>query len=209
MLDSLTAVDALRRLRIRTFLDLGSGGGFPGIPLAVALPAGRTLLVDSIAKKARFLGVVAAAVGGDGSIRAEAARAELLAANAAHRGRWPAITVRAVAPLAELVELGLPLLGARGLLIAWKTAVVRESGALDAELAAARSALAAIDRDATMEVLTPIPDPVPASLADLAGHRLVIVERGRRAIASEWPRNPAARHREPWLPDASRRDRAG
>ncbi|HYX12605.1 MAG TPA: RsmG family class I SAM-dependent methyltransferase, partial [Candidatus Acidoferrum sp.] len=55
VVDSLSAVPLLRREGVRAFLDLGSGGGFPGIPLAVALPADRAVLVESIGKKARFL----------------------------------------------------------------------------------------------------------------------------------------------------------
>ena len=46
-----------------TVIDLGSGAGFPGVPLAVALPASRLSLVDSVAKKVRFLEVVALASG--------------------------------------------------------------------------------------------------------------------------------------------------
>jgi predicted O-methyltransferase YrrM len=55
VLDSLTALPILRRAGIEEFLDIGSGGGYPGLPLAVALPARRALLVESIGKKARFL----------------------------------------------------------------------------------------------------------------------------------------------------------
>ena len=64
VLDSLLAVATLRGLRSRrpSLLDLGSGGGYPGLPLAVALPARRAALVDSIGKKAAFLEVAAQAV---------------------------------------------------------------------------------------------------------------------------------------------------
>ena len=52
--DSLSALAELRRRGIDRFVDLGSGGGFPGLTLAAALPADRALLVDSVAKKAAF-----------------------------------------------------------------------------------------------------------------------------------------------------------
>ena len=130
VLDSLSAVPVLRdRLRAApAMMDLGSGGGYPGLPLAVALPAARLTLVDSVAKKTRFLEVVAAAAGealsrerpGDGPpIEVIAARAEQLAADD-HRESWDVITVRAVGTLAEVVELGLPLLRRGGLLVCWK-----------------------------------------------------------------------------------------
>ena len=59
VLDSLTAVPILRERGIDALVDLGSGGGFPGLPLAAVLPARRALLVESVAKKARFLEVAA------------------------------------------------------------------------------------------------------------------------------------------------------
>ena len=66
------------------------------------------MLVDSVAKKVRFLRAAIEATGVDGRIGAETARAEGLARDPRHREAWPAVTARAVAPLAELVELGLP-----------------------------------------------------------------------------------------------------
>ena len=110
VIDSLTAVEALAARGIDQFLDLGSGGGYPGLPLAAALPAERALLVEPIAKKVRFLETVIAATGLADRVEAAAVRAEALAADPRHRGRWPAVTARAVAPLAELVELSFPLL---------------------------------------------------------------------------------------------------
>src|SRR5688572_14190730 len=64
VLDALLAVAPLRGLAGRkpSLLDLGSGGGFPGLPLAIALPTGLAALVDSIGKKAAFLQVAATAV---------------------------------------------------------------------------------------------------------------------------------------------------
>ena len=52
----------LRSASIDAFVDLGSGGGLPGLPLAIALPARRALLVESTGKKARFLETAGAAV---------------------------------------------------------------------------------------------------------------------------------------------------
>ncbi len=65
VLDSLAAVPVLRGRALDALLDLGSGGGFPGIPLALVLPARRTLLVESVAKKAAFLTAAAGIVAGD------------------------------------------------------------------------------------------------------------------------------------------------
>ena len=59
ILDSLSAVELLRARQIDALLDLGSGGGYPGLPLALALPARRCLLVESVGKKAAFLSAAA------------------------------------------------------------------------------------------------------------------------------------------------------
>jgi 16S rRNA (guanine527-N7)-methyltransferase len=186
VIDSLTGLAVLRERRVDRFVDLGSGGGFPGIPLAAALPADRALLIDSIGKKVRFLATVVDAVGLGDHVAAEPARAETLATSRADRGRWPAVTARAVAPLAELIELAFPLLQPGGVLVAWKRVSKEDPLRLEEEVAAGRRAL--------------VEAPVGAApdLADLVDHRLVIVERGAGPVAATWPRDPATRRRQPW-----------
>jgi 16S rRNA (guanine527-N7)-methyltransferase len=199
--DSLVGLTALREHAADRFVDLGSGGGFPAIPLAAALRPERVLLVESIAKKARFLDAAVAAIGLGGRVRPMGVRAEALARDGGQRGRWPAVTARAVASLAELVELALPLLRPAGVLIAWKSGDPDEAGGLGAELDAARRACAAIG-DGEVRVGPTIAELVDRSerrsaVASIADHRLVTVARGRRPIASTWPRDPAARRRHP------------
>ena len=103
VLDSLTAVPWLRAHGVPAFLDLGSGGGYPGLPIAAALPEVTATLVDATAKKARFLAVAAEATGLADRISVLAERAETLAHDPAQRGRWPAVTARAVGALGDLV----------------------------------------------------------------------------------------------------------
>jgi 16S rRNA (guanine527-N7)-methyltransferase len=196
VIDSLTGLAVLRERGIDRFVDLGSGGGFPGIPLAAALPADRALLIDSIGKKVRFLATVVDAVGLGDHVAAEPARSESLAASRSDRGRWPAVTARAVGPLAELIELAFPLLQPGGVLVAWKRRSTEDPLGLEEEVAAGRRALAAIDPGSRIIVEAPVgaaPD-----LADLVDHRLVIVERGTDPVAATWPRDPATRRRQPW-----------
>jgi 16S rRNA (guanine527-N7)-methyltransferase len=181
VLDSLAAVAVVRRLGAGRLLDLGSGGGFPGWPLAVAVPA-EALLVDSVGKKARFLETVAAALGRT-DVAVAATRAEALAEDPRHREAWPLVTARAVSSLAELVELGFPLLRSGGTLLAWKR------GELDAELAAAGPAIEALGSG---EV-----DVHDVRVRGLEGHRLVAV-RKRGRTPEGWPRDPATRRRRPW-----------
>jgi 16S rRNA (guanine527-N7)-methyltransferase len=183
VLDSLTAIAALRARGIRRILDLGSGAGYPGLPLAVALPADRVLLVEPVGKKARFLETVVAATGVGEHVGVVVSRAEALAADPAHRGRWPAITARAVASLADLVELSFPLLAPGGVLVAWKR------GDLVAEVAAAQRAIEALGGGSI--------NSAAAGVTGLEDHRLVLIAPRGRA-PSGYPRDPAARKRRPW-----------
>ncbi|MFZ5853662.1 MAG: 16S rRNA (guanine(527)-N(7))-methyltransferase RsmG [Chloroflexota bacterium] len=183
VLDSLSALPLLRRHGVDAVLDLGSGGGFPGLPLALALPARRALLVESVAKKARFLATVTTALGIDDLVAVAPIRAEALAADPRQRGVWPAVVARAVASLAELAELAFPLLGPNGLLVAWKRLP------LDVELARAAPALAAVGGGP--------PRIVPSGVPGLEDHVLVVVSRVGPTPAG-YPRSPAERARRPW-----------
>jgi 16S rRNA (guanine527-N7)-methyltransferase len=180
VLDSLAALPVLRARGIRRLLDIGSGGGFPGLPLAVAVGAARALLVDSVGKKVRFLETVIAATGLADRVAAEQARAETLAHDPRDRAAWPAVTARAVLSLAELVEVGLPLVAPGGVLVAWK------GPSLEGELAAARPALRALAAG-RVEIVEP-------RLPGIEDHRLVVVERGG-AVDPRYPRDPADRRR--------------
>lgn len=188
MVDSLAAVPVLqsRRIngaRIEAFLDLGSGGGFPGIPLAAVIPAARATLVESVGKKAAFLTTVVEATGLAPRVSVASARSEELARDPFHRERWPVVTVRAVGGLDELVELAFPLLVPGGMLVAWK------GGDIVDETAAAIRAVAAMG-GGRVEAL-------PVAVGGLEGHRLVVVtKRGR--TADGYPRDPATRRRRPW-----------
>ncbi len=181
ILDSLTALAVLRDRRADALIDLGSGGGYPGLPLAAALPARRALLVDSVAKKAGFLQVVVAATGLGPAVESFAGRAEVLAADRQHRERWPALTARAIGSLAEVAELGLPLLAPDGVLVVWKR------GDIGAEVAAAA---------ATIDLLGGSPADVVAvdPRLGLDGHLLVLVTK-RRPTPDGYPRDPAERRR--------------
>ena len=183
VLDALSALPLLRHRGVRALLDLGSGGGYPGLPLAIALPAERALLVDSIGKKARFLATAVVGLGLVDRVDVAAERAETLAADPRHRGRWPAVTARAVASLADLIELAFPLLAPGGVLVAWKRSEIGQ------ERERAMPALAALG-GGTLEIIEAAP-PAPA------GHILVVCRKAGRT-APAWPRSPAERIRHPW-----------
>ena len=183
VVDSLTALPVLRERNVEAFVDLGSGGGFPGLPLAIALPAEQVVLVDSVGKKVRFLDTVVGAVGLDGRVATYTGRAEVLAREDDHRERWPAVTARAVASLPDLAELAFPLLEPGGILIAWKR------GDIEVELAAAGRAVDALG-GGTLDTRS-------AAAGSLPGHCLVVIRKDGRT-PDRFPRGPAQRRRSPW-----------
>jgi 16S rRNA (guanine527-N7)-methyltransferase len=187
VLDSLTAVPWLTARASPSLLDLGSGGGFPGVPLAAALPDADVALLESVAKKARFLEASTTATQLAPRVRVISARAEAVARARDHREAWSVVTARAVATSAELVELAFPLLAPGGSLLAWKGAVV------DDELAAARRAVAALG-GGRIDII-----PGPTRIPELHGHVILVATRsvtGRMPDA--YPRDPSARTRRPW-----------
>lgn len=93
-------------------LDLGSGGGLPGIPLAVMRPDVRVTLLDSIRKKTVALEDMVRRLGLT-NVTVVNARAEDASREARHAGKFTAVVARAVAPLADLVRWSRPFLARR------------------------------------------------------------------------------------------------
>ena len=175
--DSLAAL-TLEPVRAAARLaDLGSGAGFPGLPLAVALPGARVDLVESLVRKCAFLerAVEACAAG---NARIVCARAEA----------WDArdvdvVSVRAVAPLAVLVEYAAPLLREGGVLVAWK-------GRRDEAEERAGAAAAEIVGLEPREVVAVPPRPG-------ADHRTLHVYAKVRPTPARFPRRPGMARKRP------------
>ncbi|MDO4733409.1 MAG: 16S rRNA (guanine(527)-N(7))-methyltransferase RsmG [Bacillota bacterium] len=132
-LDSLLALELLDSLP-GEICDLGSGGGFPGLVLAIARPERPITLVEATEKKCVFLEECAAELGLS-QLQVVNARAEEAGRDPALRERFPLVTARALAALNVLCEYGLPLLAEGGTLLAYKGAGWEE------EVAAAANAL--------------------------------------------------------------------
>ena len=119
VLDSLTLVPDLRALPDGAeIVDVGSGGGLPAIPLAIALPMHRFTLLEATAKKGRFLAEAAQQLGLD-HVQVVSERAESFGQGAG-RARFDAATSRALSRLPVLLELTLPLLKVGGVSLAIK-----------------------------------------------------------------------------------------
>jgi len=106
-------------------VDVGSGAGFPGLPLKIARPGWDVALVEATGKKVAFLIHAIAALGLDGA-RAIHGRAEDLGHDPAHRGRYDVAVARAVAALPALLELCLPLLRRGGVALFPKGASIAD-----------------------------------------------------------------------------------
>lgn len=185
-LDSLTAaVPLLERLRAGEavrLVDVGTGGGFPGLPLKIAFPAIHVTLVESVRKKTRFLEHVVAALRLE-DVAVETARAEALSAQPAHREAYGWATGRALGALPVVVELCAPFLEPGGLLVA------QRKGNLEAELLRAARAFS----DLKMWSRAPI----PLSLPGLQDGRGLIVGEKYGPTPARFPRRNGLARKAP------------
>jgi 16S rRNA (guanine527-N7)-methyltransferase len=181
LLDSLAALPILDGLAPGRAMDLGSGGGIPGLVLAVARPGVRWTLADSVRKKADAVRAIADTLELNAEVLAE--RAEAIGHDPAHRASYDLVTARAVAALPVLVEYALPFLRAGGTLLAWKGRVS------DYELAGGARASALLGGS--------VPEVRPAGWPEALGdHRFVIV-RKVGPTPDRYPRRPGEPARRP------------
>lgn len=131
-------------------LDVGSGGGLPGLVVAIARPDLRITLLEATGKKAAFCDECARALG-LGHVDVVHARAESAAHDAVHRGMYDVVTARAVTAMRELLELTLPFAREGGRLLAMKGRAAEE------EIAACDRALATL-RGARPQVIAALPN---------------------------------------------------
>jgi 16S rRNA (guanine527-N7)-methyltransferase len=139
--DSLSGLQVAGLAGATSIADVGSGAGFPGLVLAVALPQARVDLIESVARKCDFIRRAAEAAGIENA-RVVGERAEAWAGTPPPRGgfeAYEAVTARAIGRLSTIAELGSPLLVEGGVLVAWKG---RRSAEEEAELEAASARLA-------------------------------------------------------------------
>ena len=157
----------------RALLDVGTGAGFPGLPLKILVPSLQVTLLDSLNKRVDWLAQVSAQLSLTG-IRVIHARAEEQALEKGFRDSFELVTARAVAELRLLCELCLPLVKPGGKFLAMKSV---ES---DAELAASQHAIAILGGavEAVRDYAIPGTD---------VRHRLIVVEKVKKT-PEKYPR---------------------
>jgi 16S rRNA (guanine527-N7)-methyltransferase len=181
LLDSIAALPIVDALAPKRCLDLGSGGGVPGMLLALARPDIEWTLVDSVGRKAEAMSAFAASLQMD-NVRVLAERAEILGKAPRHRESYDLVTARACAALPVLAEYALPLIRLGGTVLAWKGALA------DEELRAGRAASAVLGGDPpTLE---------PSGVGALDDHQFVLVRKVAPTPA-RYPRRPGEPARRP------------
>lgn len=124
-LDSLACVKAVDLTKVKKVMDIGTGAGFPGVPLKIAFPHLEECLLDSLKKRVTFLEETFDLLGFD-KIKAIHGRAEEFAKNKAYREQYDICVSRAVSNLATLSEYCLPYVKKGGLFISYKSGKVQE-----------------------------------------------------------------------------------
>jgi len=177
--DSLVALDLPTVRAARRVADLGSGGGFPGLALAIALPATHVALVESVGRKCAFLAGAASALG-LANVEVVNARAEAWPQGI---GAHDLVVARALAPLPVLMEYAAPLLEVGGTLVAWKG---RVEAAEDADGLAAAQALG-----------MSVPQAIPVQPFEQARERYLYLTSKVTPTPARYPRRPGMARKRP------------
>lgn len=183
-LDSLLSVTCSEFKRAKRVIDIGTGGGFPGIPLALAAPDKEFLLIDSLNKRIKIINEICAEIG-ISNVTAIHGRAEELAKNKQYREQFDLCVSRAVANLATLAEYCIPFICKGGWFLAYKGPDTEK------ELAEAEKALKILGGHIQRE-----------EKASLDGftlqHKIIFIEKTRKT-PTKYPRKAGTPSKEPLI----------
>jgi 16S rRNA (guanine527-N7)-methyltransferase len=174
-LDSFSCVLAWKASPPHQLIDVGTGAGFPGIPLKIIYPNLKLTLVESVGKKAMFCQHIVRVLGLE-QVEVIQARAEDLGQNPQHRERYDWAVARAVANLNVLGEYLIPLVKVGGMMLAQKG----ESGPAEAQSA-----------EKAMELLGgKLKQLIPVNLPGVADDRYLVIVEKVAATPPRYPRKP-------------------
>lgn len=181
-LDSFSCVLAWKAAPPTRLIDVGTGAGFPGVPLKILYPNLKLTLVESVGKKAMFCQHIVRVLGLE-HVDVVQARAEDLGQNANHREKYDWAVARAVANLNVLSEYLIPLVKVGGTMLAQKG----ESGPAEAQSA-----------EQTMKLLGgKLKQLIPVNLPGVADDRYLILVDKVAATPPKYPRKPGIAAKQP------------
>lgn len=181
-LDSFSCVLAWKADPPSRLIDVGTGAGFPGIPLKILYPSMQVTLVDSVGKKAAFCQHIIEVLRLDG-VDVLNARAEDVGKDPAHREKYDWAVARAVAKMNVLAEYLLPLVRVRGTMLAQKG----ESGPAEAQ--SAEKALKLLGGK--------LQQVIPLNLPGVVEDRYLVLVDKVHATPPKYPRKAGTPYKEP------------
>ena len=191
ILDSLTLVPGLEPLEEgSTLIDIGSGGGLPGIPLAIARPDLRFTLLEATGKKTRFLQQCVDELPLP-NVTVLNDRAEHVGQDYTHRQQYDLAMARAVGAVSEVLEYAMPLVKVGGRVLAMK------GKAGERELTEAGDALSLLGAG-DVQIVEAYPEPPAEEADDPAARELIVISIVKdRPTPTAYPRRPGLPRHEP------------